>query len=173
MGDFMKYYINTFLIYSIIGYIFESMLKLFFHNSMNNGFLFGPWIPIYGFGVCLIIFIMRIIFNRFKMKRIYKTIWLFIISILTLTLLEFIGGSIIYLFTKKIFWNYSKLKYNIGPFIALEISLIWGISSIIITYVIKPIIDKLIKKIPSNITYLVLFIFLIDFIYTLIIKIII
>lgn len=141
----MKYYINTFLIYSILGFIFESILKLF-HSNMNNGFLFGPWIPIYGLGVCIIIFIMRLIFNRFKIKRYIKIILLFIISMLTLTLLEFIGGNLIYMLTKKKFWNYSKLKYNIGPFIALEISLIWGIMAIVITYLIKPIIDKLRTK---------------------------
>lgn len=162
----MRYYVNNFLIYSFIGYIFESLLKTLFHNNMNNGFLYGPWIPIYGFGVCIIIFIMKLIFNRFKTKRFIKILLLFLISSITLTLLEFIGGSLIYILTKKTFWNYSKLRFNIGPFIALEISIIWGIMSIIITNLIKPIIDKIIKKIPSIITYLVLLIFLIDLIIT-------
>ena len=133
---------------------------------MNNGFLYGPWVPIYGFGACIIIFIMRLIFNRFKLKRIYKIILLFLISSITLTILEFMGGHLIELLTNKIFWNYSKLKFNIGHYIALEISLVWGIMSLVITYIIKPIIDKLLKKIPSSITYLVLLIFMIDLLIT-------
>ena len=158
----MKYYLNTFFIYSILGFIWETLIKYIFFPHMHNGFLYGPWIPVYGFGACIIIFIMRLIFNRFKLKRIYKIILLFLISSITLTILEFIGGHLIELLTNKIFWDYSKLKFNIGHYIALEISLIWGIMSLVITYIIKPIIDKLLKKIPSIITYLVLLIFIID-----------
>ena len=162
----MKYYLNTFFIYSILGFIWETLIKYIFFSHMNNGFLYGPWIPIYGFGACIIIFIMRLIFNRFKLKRIYKIILLFLISSITLTILEFMGGHLIELLTNKIFWNYSKLKFNIGHYIALEISLVWGIMSLVITYIIKPIIDKLLKKIPSFITYLVLLMFIIDLLIT-------
>ena len=79
-------------------------------------------------------------------------------------MLEFIGGNLIHLLTGKVFWDYSKLKFNIGHYIALEISLVWGIMSLVLIYLIKPIIDKILKKIPSIITYLVLFIFIIDLI---------
>ena len=101
----------------------ETILKTFFFKSMNNGFLYGPWIPVYGFGACLIIIIMRFIFNRIKVNRTTKIILLFLVSTIILTTLEFLGGHLIKLLTGKTFWNYSKLKYNIGPFISLEISL--------------------------------------------------
>lgn len=164
----MKYYINVFLIYSILGYLLETTLKTFFIPNMNNGFLYGPWIPVYGFGCCLIIVVMRFVFNRIKVSRWLKIVLVFLISACVLTLLEFIGGNLIELLTGKIFWSYSDMKFNFGHYISLEISLIWGIMSLIIIYVIKPILDKLIKKIPSIITYLVLGIFIIDFVITLI-----
>lgn len=160
----MKYYIKSFIIYSIIGYILETSIKYLFNPSMHNGSLYGPWIPIYGLGTCLIIIIMRLIFNRFKTNRINKIILVFIISMISLTLLEFIGGHLIHFITGKVFWDYSKMKFNIGKYISLEISLVWGIMSLIIIYIIKPIIDKVIKKIPSTITYLVFIFFLIDLI---------
>ncbi len=159
----MKYYINTFLIYSILGFVFETLMKLFFFPNMNNGFLYGTYIPIYGFGVCLIIAIMRFVFNRIKVKRFIKIILVFLISAFILTALEFVGGYLIEFITGKIFWDYSKLKFNIGPYIALEISFIWGIMSLVVIYLLKPITDKIIKKIPSIITYLVLICFIIDF----------
>jgi len=158
----MKYYINNFLIYAVFGFIIESIMKYLFNPSMNNGSLYGPWIPVYGLGVCLIIFIMRLVFNRIKVNRFFKILLVFFISIIILTLLELIGGHLIEFITGKVFWDYSKLKFNIGHYIALEISLIWGIMSLVIIYIIKPLTDKLIKRIPSTITYLVLFIFLID-----------
>ena len=162
----MKYYINTFIIYSILGFIFETTMKMLLFPDMNNGFLFGPWIPIYGLGACIIIAIMRFVFNRIKVKRLFKVILLFLISTIVLTLLELSGGYLIEWTTGKVFWNYSKLKFNFGHYIALEISLVWGIMSLVTIYVLKPILDKLIKKIPSIIKYLVSFIFLIDFVYT-------
>ena len=164
----MIYYLNTFFVYSILGYLLESLLKILFFPNMNNGFLFGPWIPIYGIGTCLIIFIMRLIFNRFKVKRYQKVILLFSISMLSLTILELIGGYLIQFITGKIFWDYSNLKFNIGHYIALEISIVWGICSLLITYILKPLLDKIIKKIPSIITYLALSLFVIDLILTII-----
>jgi uncharacterized membrane protein len=96
----VKEYLNNFIIYSIFGYIIETLLKILFFPSMNNGFLYGPWIPIYGLGVCIIIFIMRLVFNRIKVKRFMKILLVFIISALILTLLELIGGHLIEFFTK-------------------------------------------------------------------------
>ena len=146
----------------------ETTLKLLFHPTMTNGSLYGPWIPLYGIGTCIIIFLMRLIFNRFKVNRIAKIILLFIISTIILTILEFITGNILYLVTGKVFWNYSKLNFNIGKYICLEISMIWGIMSLVVIYIIKPQIDKLIKKIPSTLTYLILSIMFIDLIISII-----
>lgn len=160
----MKYYINIFLIFSIVGFIIETIMKYLFNPSMNNGSLHGPWIPIYGLGACLIVVIMRLVFNRFKVKRFTKIVLVFLISMITLSILELIGGYLIEFLTGKVFWDYSKLKFNIGHYIALEISLVWGIASLVLIYLIKPWLDKLIKKIPSLITYLVFFIFLVDLI---------
>ncbi len=164
----MKYYLNNFLIYSIMGYILETILKNLFFENMNNGFLYGPWIPLYGLGSCIIIFIMRLIFNRFKIKRIFKIILLFFVSMITLTLLELFGGYLIKLITNKVFWDYSNLRFNIGHFIALEISIVWGIMSLLVVYFLKPLSDKLEKKIPSTITYLAFSFYIIDFVVTII-----
>lgn len=160
----LKYYINVFLLYSILGFCLETALKYFVFPNMNNGFLYGPWIPVYGFGSCIIIIIMRFVFNRIKVNRIFKIILVFLISSVVLTALEFLGGTLIELITKKVFWDYSNLKYNYGHYIALEISLIWGIMSLVVIYILKPLLDKLIKKIPSSLTYLVLCLFITDFI---------
>lgn len=162
----MKYYLNTFIIYSVLGFIFETTLKYLFFPNMNNGFLIGPWIPIYGLGSCIIIFIMRLVFNRFKVKRFIKVISLFFMSSIILTLLEFIGGNLIEILTDKVFWKYDKLMFNFGHYIALEISIVWGIMSLVVTYILKPLLDKLVKKIPNSITYSVLLLIIIDFIYS-------
>lgn len=164
------YYTNTFFIYSMIGYIIETTLKTFLFKNMNNGILFGPWIPVYGLGAVFIIIIMRLVFNRFKVPRWLKIILLLIISILVLTVLELLGGILIEKIFHKVFWDYSDLKFNLGHYIALEISLIWGIMSLAVVYLIKPLLDKIIKKIPYIITYIVSLIFIVDVVLTIILT---
>jgi len=88
----LTYYINIFLVYSIIGFIIETTLKTFFFKHMNNGIMYGPWIPVYGLGSVLIIIIMRLVFNRFKVPRWLKIVLVFIISMIVLSLIELLGG---------------------------------------------------------------------------------
>ena len=130
---------------------------------MHNGSLNGPWIPIYGIGSILIILVIKIT-NKINISNFIKNILLFVISFIILALIEFIGGHIIEGVTGKVYWDYSKLKFNIGNYISLEISTAWGIMSLVIKYILKPFTDKISKKIPSIITYLVTIIFIIDFI---------
>ena len=45
------YYINLFFVYSILGFVFETILSQFWSGVFNSGILFGPWTPVYGIGV--------------------------------------------------------------------------------------------------------------------------
>ena len=92
--------------------------------------------------------------NKFKINKILKIVLLFFICAITLSVTEIIGGYFIKWIFHKIMWDYSNHKYNIGIYTSLEMSLIWGISSIIFVYFIKPISDKIISKIPKYIIYI-------------------
>lgn len=166
----IRYYINTFLIYSIIGFVIETSLKFFLFKEMNNGILYGPWIPVYGIGCVMIIIIMRFVFNRIKVPRWLKLVLVFLLSAIILTVAELLGGLLIEKVFHKVFWDYRDMKFHIGPYISLEMALLWGAMSIVVIYIIKPIIDKVIEKIPSIITYLVLVAFSIDLVFTFLLK---
>lgn len=164
------YYINTFLIYSILGFIMESALYKIYHIHNYSGFLIGPFTPIYGIGAITILLINKYIINKITSNKILKIIYTFIICTIILTLIEFIGGLFLYKILNIELWNYTNKKFNIGKYICLELSLVWGIFSIIFLYIIKPFMDKFIKKIPKKSTYLFSILVLIDFIYILIKK---
>lgn len=157
----MKYYINTFLIYAVFGFIIETFMKYVFFPKMANGSLHGPWIPIYGIGCILIILSIKLI-NKLNISSFLKNIILFVSAMVLLSLIEFIGGHFLEITTHKVYWNYSSLKFNLGHYVSLEIALVWGIISLIIKYTLKLITDKINKKTPSFITYLMFFIFLFD-----------
>ena len=161
------YYINNFIFFSLFGHLLESTIYLFLNNNNYSGIMYGPWTPVYGLGVIIIIIIYNII-KKTKLTKFKKTILIAILSMIFLTLIEYIGGiSIEYFFHEK-FWSYENLKFHIGPYIALEISLIWGLCSLLYIYIIKPLTDKIIKRIPYYITICISVFFIMDLIVTII-----
>ncbi len=169
IGDYM-YYINNFLLFSIIGHLLESTIYLFMNSHNNSGIMYGPWTPVYGFGIIIIIIIYNFIKKR-NINYIIKLLSIFLLSMILLTLIEFIGGNLIEYFFHKKFWSYESLKFNIGSYIAIEISLVWGMCSLLYIYILKPITDKITKKIPYYITICILVFFIIDLVVTVINKI--
>ena len=157
------YYLNYFFLYSIIGHIIETTL------GYNSGILYGYWTPVYGIGVVIILFL----YNKLKEKNLSDLkigFLLFILSFLFLTIIEWIGGILIEKIFDKVFWNYSKLPLNIGKYIAIEISLIWGVGSLVITFILKKYTDIVVEKIPKFITLIFSILFVIDLICTIFFK---
>ena len=163
------YYLNYFFIFSIIGHLFEVIACMIFNQTPKSGFLYGYWTPVYGIGIVIILLLHRFIF-KMDINKFLKWI-LFIISVsLILTFTEFLGGHLLYFVFHKDFWDYSNMRYNMGKYICLEVSLVWTIGSIIFVIFIKPWMDKIAKKIPNIITYILVMLMIIDFICTMIFK---
>lgn len=150
----------------ILGYILETTMKTFFNPGMNNGILYGPWIPVYGFGITLSSFVTNKIFKSRKFNNPSKIIISFLILFTTITIVEELGGLLIEAVFNKTFWSYKSKKFNIGPYISLEMSLLWSFLSLLFVWELKPLLDIYIKKIPRILTIILLAIHLIDIIIT-------
>ena len=97
--DYMEY----FLVYCVIGWIYESIwCCLIYHRLgfINRGFLFGPWIPIYGIG-------FYIIWGLFKLMRIKKPVLVFLVGTAIATGIELIASYIIEAVMHKTLWDYN------------------------------------------------------------------
>ena len=162
----LYYYLNNFLLFSFFGFLFENIMHLITAGSLTNNPFYGPWMPIYGFGVIIMIFLTRLVFNRVKLNRPLKIIILFLIVTIILTTLELIGGYLTEFVFHKSFWDYTDLKFNFGKYIALEVSLGWGVACLIFLYVVKPLTDKFIEKIPKFISIILLILIITDFIFS-------
>ena len=160
------YYINCFFVYSFLGFLFETVLALVTKQNFNSGILYGPITPIYGIGVILILTISHYFFMNLPLPRWRETVIVFFILIAALTLLEWFGGILIEKLFGVVFWDYSNLPFHIGHYIALEISLVWGFLSIILIYVIKPIINPLVESIPYPVTVVFIVLGIVDLIAT-------
>ena len=149
---------------SFIGHLIETFIM-----KSNSGILLGWWTPIYGIGSVIIILINKYI-TKLNINKMLKVILLFINCSFALTLIEALGGYLIEFIFNITFWDYTDYEFNIGKYIALEVAVIWGLSSIILIYYIKPLLDKIISKIPKYFTYILIILFMIDVVSTLFIK---
>ena len=70
------YYVNTFFLFSILGHFIED----FFYVTKDSGIFFGWWTPIYGIGVCIVIYLYKLVNKTFKLNKISKPIIVFLIG---------------------------------------------------------------------------------------------
>lgn len=143
----------------------ESIIYLFCKGE--SGILFFPWTPIYGIGVVIVVLCYQKI-KQIK-NKFFQYLCVFLVGFLLLSLLEFIGGILIEKLFHIVFWSYDHFKFHFGHYIALEISLIWGICSIIIVLTL-PFVDKIVKKIPRSITWLFIILIILDSIMTILFR---
>ena len=130
-------------IYEFIFYYFNGGCKEFYMQGGN----FLPWINIYAIGAIIVI----ILTHNYKTKPLY----IFLISVIATGLLEYISGLLIYKLLDGLrLWDYNKEILNFGNidgFICLRSVLFFGISSLLLIYIIVPICIYLSKKIPKKI----------------------
>ena len=160
----MFFYLNLFYLFSCLGYFLET----FFLSNYKSGILYLPWTPVYGIGILIALSI----FNFLKKRRFKKMLVpvLFLTSAVILSGVEFLGGHLIELIFKKVYWNYNNFKWNFGKYISVESALIWGLGSTISVMLIYPLIIKFIKKIPNIVTIVLTIVFILDIIITCLVK---
>lgn len=164
------YYINIFILYSVLGFIMESTLYKIKLVNKHSGIFYGPITAVYGIGIISIELINKYIFNKIKCHKIIKILIEFIILTIQLSLIEYLGGNILNILFDIDMWDYSNIKPNFGKYICLQNSLIWGILGVIYIHIFKKFTDKIIKQLSKKETILFLFLLFIDTILVLITK---
>lgn len=170
MAEFIQNYSGIydllwyFLIYSVLGWCievtFSAVTKGIF---VNRGFLNGPVCPIYGFGVVLVVYLLR----PFR----HNVLVLFVAAMIITSLLELITGYILEKVFHEKWWDYSEVPFNIGGYICLAFSLVWGIACIVIVNMVHPAVTRLAAHLHHPVWVILLSVlmlaFLADFIVTL------
>lgn len=132
-----------FIIYSFLGWCIESVYKTILEKKfINSGFLYGPLCPIYGFGAVILIILLNSIPHNIFL--------IFIVSVVILTIWEYMVGVLLEKIFKTKYWDYSDLKFNINGRICLKNSIYWGILGIIFAFVIHPLIEDITHMIPET-----------------------
>ena len=144
---------TLFVIGSLIGWIIELFFRRFVSQKkwMNPGFLTGPYLPIYGFGV-LVLYAVSNIPMGITRKILEIVIRILIIGV-GMTVVEFIAGLIFIKGLKVKLWDYSDRKGNIMGIICPSFSLIWLIVGSLYYFFLNPFLVDSISWISENLIY--------------------
>lgn len=148
-----------FFIGSMIGWCLEVVFRKFFsksnphHKWVNPGFLIGPYLPLYGFGVC-ILFLLSIFENAPLFKYCSKSkILLFISMGVIMTVIEYVSGIIFIKGMKVKLWDYSDKKWNVQGIICPQFSLLWVVSGAVYYYFVHPRILNALRWLSQNLAF--------------------
>lgn len=139
-----------FLIYSCLGWCLEVIYAaVTTGNLINRGFLNGPVCPIYGFGMVIVLFALT--------PLSHSLLLLYLGGVILPSALELVGGWALYKLYHTRWWDYSDYPFNIGGYICLEFSLLWGVGTLIVMKLVHPIIADAVALIPPLVGLILMF----------------
>ncbi len=151
-----------FMVGSMTGWVLELFFRRFISTKnpsrkwINPGFLVGPCIPLYGFGL-IGLFVMSL-FPYVGQKRFGQiTPGGLVMAILAMgvmmTLIEYIAGLIFIRHMKIKLWDYSNEKFNIQGIICLKFSVIWTVLAAVYYFFIQQYVLLMVEWFADNIAF--------------------
>lgn len=132
-----------FIVYSFIGWCIEVVFVGLNHGHfVNRGFLNGPYCPIYGCGMLIVVLFLTPLKDSLLL--------LFAGSVVLTTVLEYLTGWILEKAFGNKWWDYSDLPFNIQGYVCLKFSVFWGLGCTFIMKVVHPVVYKGICCIPKT-----------------------
>ena len=147
--------IEWFIIYSIMGWIYEVvwwfMIELN-RGFVNRGVLYGPWLPIYGFGMLAVLGVVRLL-------KIKKPLPIFLVGTALVTGVELLGSYIMEWTVGYIMWDYSDMFGNFEGRISVKTSILFGLLILFGIYCVQPRMEKLQKRFDKSTIHNALFVY--------------
>lgn len=134
-----------FIIYSIIGYIIETIFGIITKGvwESRQSFLYGPFCAIYGLGAVIMILALQ----NFSQNNNRLFFGGFIVGSIVEYVVSWIGEVIL----NVKWWDYSNMPLNLNGRICVFFSIFWGLLAIYLMSYINPRVDRLIEWIKSKI----------------------
>lgn len=145
-----------FCVGSILGWILELLYRNLTRRPekpINPGFCTGPYLPIYGIGLCVLYLLasleqFNLIANSFWNKAV-----LFLAMAVGMTLVEYIAGLFMLKYFKVRLWDYSDIKGNIQGIICPIFSLAWSVLGAVYYFLVHPYILDGLRWLSQNLAF--------------------
>jgi len=139
--------IFLFVFFSLVGWIYEVGLAFLYGDGfVNRGFLFGPYLPIYGFGALILILTLQGVMKnpRYCWKLNITPLLVFVLIMVIATAIEYAASYILEMIFDQRWWDYSSYRIQLHGRICLSASVRFGIGGLFFLYVLTPLFDKII-----------------------------
>lgn len=140
------------------GWLLELIFRRFFSKNnrerkwVNPGFLTGPWLPLYGFGLCTL-YLLAGLERYFTIDGWIAKAILFLIMAICMTAIEYVAGIISIKILKVHLWDYSDEWGNIGGIICPKFSLFWAFLGALYYFLIHPNILHILDWLSANLVF--------------------
>ncbi len=121
-----------FFIGSVSGWILEVLFRRFISTEnperkwINPGFCKGPYVPLYGFGLCILYSLASLEKHAVFANPVLNRVVLFLLMAVAMTAIEYIAGIVSLKYSHVRLWDYSGEWGNIQGVICPKFSLIWS-----------------------------------------------
>lgn len=136
-------YFVIFVLYSILGWIYESTFCTIKAGKWENrGFLYGPVVPIYGVGAAGI----SMVYDALQLHLSFTLQWwmVFLIGYFGSIVLEFGTSWVLEKLFHAVWWDYSRMPFNIQGRVCLPYSLAFGGAGLLVIYGLYPWMNRLV-----------------------------
>ena len=145
----MSYWINIvlqFFIFGFAGWCMEVILKYRqFHRFINRGFLTGPILPIYGFGVILITVVVG---NLASVES--GIVMTFAMSFVICGIVEYLTSFVLEKIFHARWWDYSQKPMNLNGRVWIGNLVLFGLAGVAIIHVVDPVLFSALDRVPLN-----------------------
>ena len=143
-------WLSFFYFYCIFGWCFESTyVSLKDRRLTNRGFLRGPWLPLYGSGAILVLW-LTLPFQE-------TPVLVYGVGALGATALEYVTGEAMVRLFKVRYWDYSSQKIQYKGHICLSSTIAWGFLSLLMVYVVHKPVEQFIFWIHEEVVSVLTF----------------
>lgn len=141
------------------GWVLELLFRRFFSQSnperkwINPGFCVGPYIPLYGFGLCLLYLLARLEPHLGISNPVLRKGLLIVLMAIALTGIEYLAGVLCLKLFKVRLWDYSQMRWNIQGLICPLFTLFWAAASALYLLLIHTHILGILARLSGNLTF--------------------
>lgn len=148
-----------FFLGSILGWVLEVFFRRYISHDnperrwINPGFCTGPYLPLYGCGLCIMYLIAGLERYNLIENPLLNKAFLFLVMAVCMTAIEYIAGIICIKLTNVRLWDYTKEWGNIQGIICPKFSLIWAGLGAVYYFLIHPHILEAVHWLSVNLAH--------------------
>lgn len=150
---------DLFFLGSLFGWVLELLFRKFFsgsnpeHKWINPGFCVGPYVPLYGLGLCGLYLLSLAGSDLGWDQSVGGTIGLILVMTLCMTLIEYLIGLLALKVARVRLWDYSKQWGNIQGLICPLFTFFWGALGAAYYFFVQPHIVEALQWLQLHLAF--------------------